>query len=93
MLTQRILILVAVLLVLGGPYSTFIVMELFSIARAPSYAHRIGFMFIAIAAAVSMITIIYFTRSARQMIVKLSREWDGRQKRSPIAHEWTCRNE
>jgi hypothetical protein len=68
-LTRRILILIAILLILGGPYSTFILLELFSIRRAPSYAHRVGFMFIAIAAAFSIITIIYFTRPARKIIV------------------------
>ena len=87
-LTQRILILITILLVLGGPYSTFILMEIFSIGRAPSYSHRIGFMFIAIAAAVSVITIIYFTRPTRQMVTRLSREWkDSRHLRANIPHE------
>ncbi len=70
-LTQRILILVGILLVLGGPYSTFILLEAFSIRRAPTYAHRVGFMFISAAAALSIITIICFTKPVFEMIVKL----------------------
>jgi hypothetical protein len=69
-LTQRILILIAILIVLGGPYSIFIILEAFSIRRAPSYSHRIGFMFISIACALSIITIIYFARKVREMIVE-----------------------
>jgi hypothetical protein len=67
-LTQRILILIGILLVLGGPYSTFILMEVFSIRRAPPYSHRIGFMCISIATALNMLMIIYFTRPARETI-------------------------
>ncbi|CAF4184832.1 unnamed protein product, partial [Adineta steineri] len=69
-LIQRIVILILVLLVLGGPYSIFIILEALSIKRAPSYSHRIGFMFISIACASSIITIIYFTRSIRKMIIE-----------------------
>ncbi len=69
-LTRRILILVSIVLILGGPYSTFILMEAFSIARAPSYSHRIGFMCISIAAALSILTIIYFTRPIWNIIKK-----------------------
>ncbi|CAF1125966.1 unnamed protein product [Adineta steineri] len=69
-LIQRIVILILVLLVLGGPYSIFIILEALSIKRAPSYAHRIGFMFISIACASSIITIIYFARSIRKMIIE-----------------------
>jgi hypothetical protein len=70
-LTQRILILIAIVLVLGGPYSTFIIMEVFSIRRAPTYSHRVGFMFISIAAALSIITIICFTKPAFEMITRV----------------------
>ncbi len=69
-LTRRILILIGILLVLGGPYSTFIIMEVFSIKRAPSYSHRIGFMCISIAAALSILTIIYFTQPTRKIVKK-----------------------
>jgi hypothetical protein len=86
-LTRRILILIAVLLILGGPYSTFIMMELFSIGRAPSYCHRIGFMFIAIAAAVSIFTIIHFTRPTRQMVIRFSRQWNGRHSLANLLRE------
>ncbi len=80
-LTRRILILIAILLVLGGPYSTFIFMEAFSIKRAPSYSHRIGFMCISIAAALSILTIIYFTRPTRMIIKKfLTIEKESQQR-------------
>jgi hypothetical protein len=45
-------------------------MEAFSIARAPSYSHRIGFMGSSIAAALSILAIIYFTRPIRKIMKK-----------------------
>ncbi|UJR29413.1 hypothetical protein I4U23_010625 [Adineta vaga] len=66
-LTQRILILISILLVLGGPYSIFIIMEALSLGHAPAYSHRIGFMFISIACALSILTIIHFTRSKKSL--------------------------
>ncbi|CAF1180240.1 unnamed protein product [Rotaria sordida] len=69
-LTQRILILIAIVLVLGGPYTVFILLEMFSIRRAPPYSHRVGFMFISISAALSIATIICFTQSVLEIIIK-----------------------
>lgn len=69
-LTRRILVLIAILLGLGEPYSKFILMEAFSIRHAPSYSHRIGFMCSSIAAALSILTILYLTGPAREMIQK-----------------------
>lgn len=43
---------------------------MFSIRRAPIYSHRVGFMFIAIAAGLSIIAIICFTQSINQIIFK-----------------------
>ncbi len=81
-LTRRILILIGILLVLGGPYSTFIFMEAFSIRRAPSFSHRIGFMCISIATAFNMVMIIYFTRPARERIEKFLTIEKKSQKKS-----------
>ena len=69
-LTQRILILITIIFVLGGPYTIFIILEAFSIRRAPSYSHRIGFMFIAIACCLSIVTILYYAQTARETIFK-----------------------
>ncbi|CAF1215005.1 unnamed protein product [Adineta ricciae] len=69
-LTQRILILITIIFVLGGPYTVFIILEAFSIRRAPSYSHRIGFMFIAIACCLSIVTILYYAQTAREAIFK-----------------------
>lgn len=69
-LTRRILILIAILLILGGPYSSFVLMETFSIGHAPIYSHRIGFMCISISGALSILMIGYFTRSTYQMMDK-----------------------
>lgn len=67
-LTRRILILIGILLILGGPYSSFVLMETFSIGHAPIYSHRIGFMCISISGALSILMISYFTRSTHQMM-------------------------
>ena len=69
-LTRRIVVLIGILLILGGPYSALVLMETFSIGRPPTYSHRIGFMCISISAALSIITIIYFTRPTYQLIEK-----------------------
>jgi len=58
-------------MILGGPYSVFILLEMFSIRRAPIYSHRVGFMFISISATLSIITIICLTQSVFEMIEKL----------------------
>ena len=86
-LTGRILILIGIVLVLGGPYSIFILMEVFSIAHAPSYSHRIGFMCISIAAALSIITIIYFTRPIREKLEKylvIPKQLQNSRKTEPL---------
>ena len=69
-LTQRILILIGIVLVLGGPYTVFILLEMFSIRRAPIYSHRVGFMFIAISGGLSVMVLIWFTQPVRQIIIK-----------------------
>ncbi|UJR19925.1 hypothetical protein I4U23_023057 [Adineta vaga] len=65
-LIRRILILIGTYLVLGLPYSSFILLEALSIRRAPPYAHRIGFMFMSIGSTSVILTMIHFTRSEQR---------------------------
>ena len=62
-LIRRILILTAILLLLGTPYCTIIVLDALSVIPAPRYAHRVGFLFIGIAAGCIMLMMIYFTHN------------------------------
>jgi hypothetical protein len=69
-LIRRILILITILLTLGTPYCTIIVLDALSLVPAPRYAHRLGFQFVGIAAGCIMLMMIYFSQNLRNLIFK-----------------------
>ena len=67
-LIRRILILITILLVLGTPYCTIIILDALSLVPAPTYGHRVGFLFVGIAACCIMLMMLYFTQNLRPLI-------------------------
>lgn len=65
-LIRRILILIIILLALGMPYCIIITMDALSIVPAPTFGHRVGFLFVGIACGSIMLTMIYFSKNVRQ---------------------------
>ena len=90
-LIRRILILITILLVLGTPYCTIIVLDALSLVPAPKYGHRVGFLFVGIAAGCIMLMMIYFTQNLRLLILGPRKPQIKREFRPK--HNYHCNGE